>query len=393
MLLSVIQLITLVQGYHHLPPGPKETVKPSTPDEFRATIANNTYALVKFGSSLCPTTKSQQVDFETASHALKNEVPLIKIDVDDYRQIADEYHIIDFPEYRFFVNGQPTRYPGGFHNQTFIDWVRFMTSAPVIDARMESVPQYTTLYRPTVTVRASSVPPAFTSFASKHRSWALFTSDSSPLRSDGKIRISLVHDSFTEANDVSREAEKVIEFKDESEVTEAKIGEFMNKNRLPLVGVMNELTFKDYADYGSRGMVWVLLKPSEKRTVDAQRMKGYHTFAPIAQRVATMGYNFALVDFKQMENYVNKHFGIKDRDLPAMIVQPQNSDPSVYWRFEETFTADNLQLFIEKGERGLELQREDDSAGSKSHKEDDKEQDPTRRTQHEQEPEEETLEL
>jgi len=344
----------------HKRKGPKQTVKPSSPEEFKAIIANNTYVLVKFMSPVCPTSKSHMVDFETASHALKEEVPLIKVDVDSFRDVAKEYNITDFPTYRFFVNGNSTDYPGGFQNQTFIDWVRFVTGPDVVDAHIEP-PKYSTLYRPTVTVHAKSIPPAFARFASKHRNWALFNFDNTLTGDlpDGNVRLSIIHNSFNQDNDESREKEKSIEFKNESEVIEEKIEEFINKHRFPLVGIMNRITFKDYEQFGEDGVLWVITAPNPKSTIDRFRMTGYHTFGPIAERMLSKNYRLVLTDYKQMEIFLGKHFKTKLEDLPDLIVQPKFSDPSVHWKFQEEFNAGNLERFIDHNQKALDEKRKE----------------------------------
>jgi len=331
-------------------------IDPKSIDEFQDIVEENTHVLVKFTSPFCPTSTRHIKEFEEASQILEGEIPFIKVDVDTHKTIAEKFNVKDFPEYRFFINGDATEYCGGAHGATFVDWVRFMT-APTIIKNDEDLKPYHHLYRPRITLSGPELLPGFKEFAEQHKRWAIYKYNSTKGSNREGYQLQIAHNQFKEETNETVEHPYEIQFSDASQITYEEIKRFIYIHRIPHVGILNTFTSRDYDDYPDMGHILVMLPPYADETkfgkLDHQRVHGYEKWIEISKRFRNT-YFFSLVDMFQMAGNMNQYFNIRRENLPALIITKKwNDKKNQYFRYQKHFNPDTMEIEIKSFEEKL----------------------------------------
>lgn len=75
-------------------------------EKFKDVIAGNTPVLVDFYATWCQPCRAMHPVLEEVKKTLGDKIRIIKIDIDRYQAVAEEYHIQSVPTLLLFRNGE-----------------------------------------------------------------------------------------------------------------------------------------------------------------------------------------------------------------------------------------------------------------------------------------------
>lgn len=295
--------------------------------DFDKHLQDHRQTLVKFFAPWCGHCKKLAPDYEAAAGTLKERnVPLVRIDATEEKELASKYGVRGFPTLMWFEDGKATDYDGARTADGIVEWVVSMLGPPVVEAAQEPVPSPE---RPSVVLHGSSLLDQYWEAAKENRrkaSWYYVKSDSGP-------KISLLH-----------KGEDPVELTSDLD-DKAAIVAFLVDHIMPLFGKLDSDTFDKYMAT-SKGVVWGLFPPEE--SLEELEAKYRPMMSEVGKRVHS---NFFVTwtDTERFKDAVENMLSVTT--FPTIAVQKNVGDKRKFL-YNGEMTAQAIVTFVEDVDAG-----------------------------------------
>lgn len=236
----------------HVPlPVPGSIVLPLTIKNFEATISSRPLIMVEFYAPWCGHCKHFAPEYEKAARALKDRVPLAKVDATRETTLRERYNVHSYPSVFLFRDGKPEEFPGERVSDAVVRWVdeqrqpalRIVSSESALQAEIQK--------------RGDKV--FFVARGDKELQ-SVFQKVAITYRSLGAYFY--LESQETQAIQVHRGLDEVVQLPKEGILDFALVDDFLHREVVPFFGEYNGGTYPTYIEKSGKGLILACLRPS-----------------------------------------------------------------------------------------------------------------------------------
>jgi len=315
----------------------ESVVIPLTQANFNDAIKEHPLILVEFYAPWCGHCKQMEPEYKKAARHLNGRVAFANVDATAEVTLAEQFKVEGYPTLYFFNRGQPEEYSGGRSNASIVQWVEEHSGPALVDLASESALKEALALRKTL--------PFIAAFGGE------------PLK---KIMGKIAEDKRTLGSYYyvkSEDPPKVQLHRGIGEVVEmtdnlgdaAEIEAFLQREKLPAFGEIDEENYAGYLEKADKGMLWVCFNPETFKT-DAMRHRA--VFSKVAEEFPQ--FPAVYTDSKVYEEHVKEELGCTS--FPMVVLQIGNftneeEEPKRYkltGKTPATFTAAEVSQWIKE---------------------------------------------
>jgi len=297
----------------------------------------NPLALVMFYAPWCGHCKQFEPQFQAAAEKLKDNVPLIKVDIsaDINAKLGEEQQIAGFPTIKLFREGKATLYGGERTTDAIVDYMQKRTGPPVTNLNsIADVEAFKNEHNAVIVSYFRDTEGA--NF--KEYEIASRAADDVPF---GNVMDAGVRDG------IGAQADSVVMYKKFDEAEQVYTGgllkkdltEFAHLHSLPKVIQFNEQT----APVIFANPIKTHLVAFFDDTKDAALNK------EVAQAAGNWLGTMLFIHIVPSESQIMDYFGVKEAELPALRIVDLSKDPMRKFHFNEPeITGDAINEFVQK---------------------------------------------
>lgn len=317
----------------------EENVIVLTDDTFDAFIGSHENVLVKFYAPWCGHCKKLAPEYSKAAVALEKEnLFLAQVDATAQKKLAEKYQIQGYPTLKLFSNGAVIEYNGGRTEKDIITWMKKKTGPATATLKtVEDVEKFKEGSDVVVVYfgEDKTQKEAFEKVAKQNEEVQFATVDTKEVLENYKVKAGTVvlFKKFDEGRN------------DLTEVTEAKITEFINAHSTPLVMKFDDKCAQVIFGKNQPGLFLYRDKNSEK-TAELDKL-----MSEIAPEVSGK-LQVVVTDIKEgLESRLAEYIGVKAEELPTVRIHDTKVDLKKYNMAGE-ITKENILKFVKDWEDG-----------------------------------------